>query len=79
MKAFNFKLKTLLKLRQAFKEKALFNYGKAVHEAEEMQHWERLCMCCFERRVVVRAQIGALEPDHIHFLLDLVPRAVDRL
>ena len=38
MKAFNFKLKTLLKLRQAFKEKALFNYGKAVHEAEEMQH-----------------------------------------
>ena len=38
MKAFSFKLHTLLQLRKASREKALHAYGKAVHESEMLEN-----------------------------------------
>ena len=38
MKAFHFKLETLLKLRQANREKALRSYGLAVEKTEQLKN-----------------------------------------
>ena len=38
MKAFSFKLHTLMQLRKANREKALHAYGKAVHESEKLEN-----------------------------------------
>ena len=38
MKAFHFKLETLLKLRQANREKALISYGLAVEKTEQLKN-----------------------------------------
>ena len=38
MKAFSFKLHTLMQLRKANREKALNAYGKAVHESQQLEN-----------------------------------------